>query len=76
MKKINWSNVMKALLLIISSLGSLYMSYIFIVKGLSWLGLYLLFISWGTTGSILFDFQEQMEKMSTTRTSQHLRKIS
>lgn len=72
--KINWSNVMKALLFIISILVLLYMSFIFIVNGLSWFGVYLLLMSCGTAISLFVDFKEQIEKMSATRTSQHLKR--
>ena len=76
MKKIKWLNVIKLLVFIISALIGLYMSFIFVINGLSWFGIYLLIMSFGTAGSIYSDFIEETEKMSATRTSQHLKKIS
>lgn len=71
MKKVNWSNILKLILLIGSLLISIYTIFIFIVNGLSWFGIYLLIISCSTVGSIILDFKEQIEKMPATRTSRH-----
>ena len=76
MKKIKWLNVIKLLVFIISALIGLYMSVIFVINGLSWFGIYLLIMSYCTAGSIYSNFKEETEKMSATRTSQHLKKIS
>ena len=72
--KINWSNVMKALLFIISILVLLYMLFILVVNGLSWFGVFLLIMSYSTASSIFLNFIEQIQKMSATRTSQHLKR--
>lgn len=81
-KKINWSNVFKALLFLVSSLESLYLLYMLTIHsiisntllGLSWFGVIAILMSCGTALSIFLDFKEQMKKMSTTRNSQHLKK--
>ena len=72
--KINWSNVMKALLFIISILVLLYMLFILVVNGLSWFGVFLLIMSYSTASSIIVNFIEQIEKMSSTRNTQHLKR--
>lgn len=72
--KINWSNVMKALLFIISILVLLYMLFILVVNGLSWFGVFLLIMSYGTASSVFLNFIEQIEKMSSTRNTQHLKR--
>ena len=72
--KINWSNVMKALLFIISILVLLYMLFILVVNGLSWFGVFLLIMSYGTASSIIVNFIEQIGKMSSTRNTQHLKR--
>lgn len=73
--KVNVVKFLRALLFIVCVLTGLYMGYIFIVNGLSWFGLYIGVMSWGTAISILGAFQEE-QRASSTRTTQRQRKYA
>ena len=73
--KVNVVKFLRALLFIVCVLTGLYMGYIFVVNGLSWFGLYIGVMSWGTAISILGAFQEE-QRASSTRTTQRQRKYA
>lgn len=80
-KKIRWGNVIKAIALLICIgviVKDIYMLtlYSFITGnyvGFSWLGLVTSVSCFLIGLCIIEDFAEQMEKMSSTRTTQHLK---
>ena len=64
-RKINWVNIIKALVLIACICQICYMVYIVSIHGfgLSWFGLYILFMCFGWSGVILSDFSKELYHM-------------
>lgn len=75
MKKIKWGNVIKANLLLASIIWILYTSIKVSIGGacFSWFGLITFFYAMLTVMAVTEDFDNQIEKMSATRTRQHLK---
>ena len=72
--RINKLKFLRGLIFIVCLLIGLYIGLMFIIKGLSWFGLYIGFMSWGIVLSILEAIEE--EKAPSTRTTQRQKRYA